>query len=100
MSDEPVCSTCGKPKSGNALCSNAFHLHPSLDRGLGDNDSWTSPDMTAYRTESCTPSAYRLCKKKNGDLVLQGSFQWWEGALQGHDWKDIPTIEEGCVDSM
>ena len=45
------------------------------------------------RMQSQTPVAYRLVKR--GDqYVLQGQFHWSEGSMYGHEWKDLPTIEE------
>lgn len=46
------------------------------------------------RTESNTPSTYRLAKKLDGTLVLQGGYRWTEGwSNHGITWKDLPTIE-------
>jgi hypothetical protein len=34
-------------------------------------------------------------KKKTGELVLQGAFQWTEGLNKsGIDWEDLPTEVE------
>lgn len=48
-------------------------------------------------TELCVsdrPSAYRLAKKHDGTLVLQGSYEWWSGLTgSGHEWRDIPTVD-------
>lgn len=42
-----------------------------------------------------TPSQYRLVKKADGTLVLQGAYMWQEGSWKtGLEWRDIPTIEE------
>ncbi len=50
--------------------------------------------FTAARVESGTPSAYRLARKPNGDLVLQGAYVWQEGFTKsGHEWRDVPTVE-------
>jgi hypothetical protein len=46
------------------------------------------------RTFSAKPSMYRLFKKKNGELILQGFFEWWSNNGGGGDWEDIETIEE------
>lgn len=47
------------------------------------------------RTESSTPTAYRLINKLDGALVLQGLYQWYEGlSTAGCEWKDIPTEME------
>lgn len=44
------------------------------------------------------PSQYRLCKKSNGELILQGEF-FVSGIKDGIkfggcEWKDIKTVEE------
>jgi hypothetical protein len=47
------------------------------------------------RARSNSPVAYRLMKKKTGELVLQGAFQWTEGLNKsGIDWEDLPTEVE------
>jgi len=46
----------------------------------------------ASRVESLTPTAYRLVKR-NGELLLQGAYQWTQGVNGGVEWRDIPTIE-------
>ena len=52
----------------------------------------TRPDMSMIKTGSSKPDVYRLLKKKNGELVLQGMFTWNDGNNKfGYDWKDIPT---------
>jgi len=52
--------------------------------------------------ETCA-SSYRLVKKPDGTLVLQGAFKWYRsnagtGATMslsgGIEWVDIPTVEE------
>ena len=49
----------------------------------------------AARIESGTPTGYKLKKKKNGDYVLMGVFQWSEGFCGGFEWRELPTeIEE------
>lgn len=50
--------------------------------------------VTAARTEYRAPAAYRLLQKKDGTLVLQGAYYWTQGALGGHEWRDIPTVVE------
>ena len=53
--------------------------------------------LTASRIVESTPRAYRLAKKPDGTLVLQGSFMWYEGCDCGTSWKDIPTVEIGDI---
>jgi hypothetical protein len=46
------------------------------------------------RTEKTTPDAYRLAKRPDGTLVLQGAYMWQKGWNNyGHDWRDIPTVD-------
>lgn len=46
------------------------------------------------RTENLTPTAYRLAKKSDGTLVLQGAYMWREGwSSHGYEWRDIPTVD-------
>jgi len=51
--------------------------------------------LAAARTEKTTPDAYRLVKKQDGTLVLQGEYMWQKGRDYGHEWRDIPTVMEG-----
>ena len=52
----------------------------------------TRPDMSMMKTGSTKPESYRLFKKKNGELVLQGMYTWTDGNNKfGYDWKEIPT---------
>jgi hypothetical protein len=39
------------------------------------------------------PSSYRLMKRKDGALVLQGAYRWEKGCEAGFDWEDIETVE-------
>ncbi len=49
----------------------------------------------AARVERAAPIAYRLMKKRDGTLVLQGCYYWTLGPAIGFEWRDIPTeIEE------
>ncbi len=66
--------------------------------GLGITGTLTGPFTMAIaaptRTEKTTPDAYRLAKKPDGTLVLQGAYMWQEGWNNyGHEWRDIPTVE-------
>lgn len=45
------------------------------------------------RIDSTIPSAYRLAKKQDGELVLQGAYIWSQGHNYGHEWRDIETVE-------
>ena len=54
--------------------------------------------ITAARIENTSPSEYRLAKKTDGILVLQGAYYWQEGNDSGYEWRDIPTVElEACA---
>jgi hypothetical protein len=48
---------------------------------------------TAGRTEKVAPDAYRLARKPDGALILQGAFLWQQGGYYGYEWRDIPTVE-------
>lgn len=45
-------------------------------------------------TQNDRPDEYRLYKRKNGSLVLQGAFRWSCGKSVGAEWRDLPTVEE------
>ena len=45
------------------------------------------------RVEGGTASAYRLMRR-NGELLLQGAYQWQQGSDGGITWRDIPTEHE------
>ncbi len=62
-----------------------------------DTPSWithTISNLDNVRTGPANPSMYRLFKKKNGELILQGFFEWWSNNGGGGDWEDLETIEE------
>jgi hypothetical protein len=70
----------------------------ALTDGLCVTGTLTGPFTTAItaptRTEKTTPDAYRLAKKHDGTLVLQGAYMWQEGwNTYGHEWRDIPTVD-------
>lgn len=46
-----------------------------------------------FKTVASTPSQYRLTKKPDGMLVLQGAYQFHSAASDGFEWCDIPTVE-------
>lgn len=53
------------------------------------------PYAFPVRTVSGKAEQYRLMKKKDGELVLQGAFQWSDDTGGGIEWLDIRTeIEE------
>lgn len=47
---------------------------------------------TSGRTESGTPTAYRLAQDPWGKIMLQGAYQWSDGMDGGFEWRDIPTV--------
>jgi hypothetical protein len=48
---------------------------------------------TAVKGMASAPIEYRLRKKSDGTYVLQGAFEWWQGALSGIEWRDLETVE-------
>lgn len=52
----------------------------------------TELPVTAARFEDGTAKSYRLVKKPDGELVLQGCFMWHQGRMGGFAWRDIPTV--------
>lgn len=42
--------------------------------------------------ESSTPVQYRLARR-NGELILQGAYQWHDGRGGGLDWRDEKTVD-------
>ena len=46
------------------------------------------------RTVSSKAYGYRLMKKKDGELVLQGAYQWSSDTDSGVEWFDIRTEVE------
>jgi len=53
----------------------------------------TSTIDTTTRVESTTPSCYRLGRKPDGTLVLQGLYFWHQGRTTGYVWSDIETVD-------
>ena len=45
------------------------------------------------RIEHGSPAEYRLAKKPDGTLTLQGAYYWEQGDDYGHEWRDIETVE-------
>lgn len=56
-------------------------------------------EMTDYITAKAT-NDYRLCKKSNGELVLQKLYEEYDVEHQyiGEYWQDIETVEEANND--
>ena len=52
----------------------------------------TMATISAPLIESGTPIAYRLLRKRTGEVVLQGCYAWQRGWSEGGTtWRDIPT---------
>lgn len=63
-------------------------------RGVCITDGISSLGYTTpRRVEDTLPSAYRLVKKTDSTLVLQGAYRWQEGDDSGQEWRYIPTVE-------
>ncbi len=45
------------------------------------------------RVQFGVPVLYRLARKPDGELVLQGAYKWQERNSVGIEWLDIPTVE-------
>ena len=56
------------------------------------NGTIKSSTISAARVEDGVAKAYRLARR-NGELVLQGRFQWTCGWECGHEWRDIPVVD-------
>lgn len=52
---------------------------------------------TTVATKEVTvfPINYRLAKKEDGTLILQGCFHWRQGTSGGQEWKDLETVDYG-----
>lgn len=48
--------------------------------------------VSSGTVENNNPVAYRLARR-NGELILQGAYQWQQGSMGGHEWRDIPIVE-------
>lgn len=55
--------------------------------------------LTAARVEDTMAKAYRL-GRRNGELVLQGCFQWTQGSDYGHEWRDIPIVDLNAAETL
>ena len=67
-------------------------LGSELNGGLGPG--LAVANIAPARMRSNMPITFRLAKRKNGEIVLQGGFHWQEGWNKaGIDWEDLPTVE-------
>lgn len=70
-------------------------VYDFIKDGIYAVDTTTSYNIQPATIRENWPSNFRLCKKKNGDLVLQGAFKWQRGWSEGgYDWKDLETVNE------
>lgn len=58
-----------------------------------DGREITEYSMESFRMEKTTPDLYRLGKRSNGEIVLQGAFFWQEGNNSGLNWRDLETVQ-------
>jgi len=61
------------------LPNNTADSQPNLIVVGALTGAFTMGIAAPMRTEKTTPDAYRLAKKPDGTLVLQGSYMWYEG---------------------
>lgn len=64
----------------------------TIDPVISVNSSVGST-MGPLRTQSPVPTNYRLARRPNGELILQGAYFWQQGQDYGHEWRNIPTVE-------
>lgn len=50
-------------------------------------------DSAPCRTQSLSPVEYRLARKKDGSIILQGAFEWRDGSRHGILWDEVPIHE-------
>ena len=65
-----------------------------MKRTWSSSESAMLDKIPPARIEYKTPVMYRLFRKKNGDIILQGAFKWEEGEMVGYEWRDIPEVQE------
>lgn len=69
------------------LDKNINDLTPKIDYG---SVSVTAGNIVSVKN---SPDHYRLAKKQDGTLVLQGAYFWQDSNnVYGHDWRDIETV--------
>ncbi len=57
------------------------------------NDSMAMSGGSSGRFEDPNPKFYRLARKKDGSIILQGAYVWHGGNGYGHEWREIPIVE-------
>ena len=52
-------------------------------------------EYISSKLSDSTPRMFRLCKKQDGTLVLQGGYYWSKGFTEsGLEWVDLETVNE------
>ncbi len=71
-------------------------LSSALDAAIAALNPTDPPQKTNVTVRDSAPTSYRLMRKLNGELVLQGGFLWHEEDTEkaGFEWKDIRTEVE------
>ena len=65
--------------------------HPSQGVIISQTDHLGDMRFAPPRVEK-GPIGYRL-GRRNGELTLQGAYQWAQGLEGGVEWRDVPTVE-------
>ena len=53
----------------------------------------TKSNNDAVKVEQNIPTAYRLARKKDGTIVLQGAYQWSQGLQGGFEWREVQMVD-------
>lgn len=63
------------------------------DGGLSNSGGVYTSQISAARLENPLPVMYRLGKKPDGSLVLQGYVTWQQGWKVDGEWRTIPIVD-------
>lgn len=71
-------------------------LSSALDAAIAALNPSEPPQRGNVTVRDSAPTSYRLLRKLNGELVLQGGYLWHEEGTEkaGFDWRDIRTEVE------
>jgi hypothetical protein len=71
-------------------------LSSALDAAIAALNPAAANVSASTKVRDSAPTSYRLLKKRNGELVLQGGFLWHEVGTDnaGFEWRDIRTEVE------
>ncbi len=71
-------------------------LSSALDAAIAALNPEAASANASTRVRDSAPTSYRLLKRSNGELVLQGGFLWHEVGTEnaGFEWRDIRTEVE------